>query len=76
MHQFFYSIYLWISKHKIWSFAFALVFLLVGVFFASKIQLEDDITRVIPQNEKADITSKVFQQQNGVIIIEDINNHQ
>lgn len=63
MHQFFYSIYLWISKHKIWSFAFALVFLLVGVFFASKIQLEDDITRVIPQNEKADITSKVFQQQ-------------
>ncbi len=63
MHQFFYRLYVWISNHKLISVFFALIFLLVGFYFASKIQLEDDITKVLPKNEKSNITSKVFQQQ-------------
>ncbi len=63
MHQLFYRIYHWISTHRVWSVFFALVFLLMGAYFTTQLQLEDDITRVIPNSEKSDITTRVFQQQ-------------
>lgn len=38
--------------------------LLVFGFFASKIKFEEDITKLIPTNDKADVTAKVLKQLN------------
>lgn len=40
------------------------LFLLVFGFFASKIRFEEDITRIIPKNENADVATKVIKQLN------------
>ncbi len=62
MHHLFYNFYNWSKKNKIAFIALLFGFLLVFGFFASKIRFEEDITRIIPKNEKSDITSKVIKQ--------------
>ena len=58
------SIYTFISKHKFLSFCGILSFFLFLVWASSKIQFQEDISKVLPQNEKTSITSKVLKQLN------------
>ncbi|WP_245168928.1 MMPL family transporter [Chryseobacterium sp. RR2-3-20] len=74
MHRIFIHLYYFISKNRITSLAFALLFLMVCGFFASKINFEEDISQIIPKNEKSDLTAKVLNQLNFsdkiIVIIE------
>ena len=54
----------WLSKNKkVTMLLFALVLSIVGLL-ASKLQFEEDITRLIPVSHKSDVLSKVLQQVN------------
>lgn len=74
MHRFFIFLYYLISKNKIISCAIALGIAFVCLFFASKINFEEDINQIIPKNEKSDLTAKVLKQLNFsdkiIVIIE------
>lgn len=61
MGSFFVAIYNWFEKHKIalWGFTIA-CFVLVS-YFAAQIKLEEDITRILPQDKKLDKLQQVFQ---------------
>jgi 1-acyl-sn-glycerol-3-phosphate acyltransferase len=62
MHQLFYGIYKKFQQHK-WLSLFAVGLLFFGfLFFALKINFEEDISRVLPQNDETDITTKVLKQ--------------
>ncbi len=64
MDKFFLSIYHYFQAKKLWSFVLAL-FLFVGLgFIASKIQFEEDITKLIPTNEKTSAAEKVLKTVN------------
>ena len=62
MHLFFIKIHEFVQKNKILTFLLSLVLLVVLAFFAFQIKFEEDITRVLPKNDKADITSKIIKQ--------------
>lgn len=64
MHTFF--IYLYSLIHKRKAITVIAVFLLVFIlgFFVTKLHFEEDITRIIPKNDKTDVTTKVLQQLN------------
>lgn len=64
MHQYFYAIHLFVTKRKSLSVLLAFLMLLVFGFFASQIKFEEDITKLIPANDKADATAKVLKQLN------------
>lgn len=64
MHQFFIAIYRFVQRNKTLAIAIALCVLGIFGFFASKIQFEEDITRIIPKNDRSDITAKVVRQIN------------
>lgn len=64
MHQFFIAIYSFVQRNKPLAIAIALCMLGVFGFFASQIQFEEDITRIIPKNDRSDITAKVVRQIN------------
>ena len=64
MHHFFIRLYHLISKNKGISVVIAFVLLLALGFFTSKIRFEEDITRIIPKNDSADVTAKVLKQLN------------
>ncbi|KAF2336411.1 1-acyl-sn-glycerol-3-phosphate acyltransferase [Flavobacterium daemonense] len=64
MHQYFYAIHLFVNRRKSLSVALAFLMLLVFGFFASQIKFEEDITKLIPANDKADVTAKVLKQLN------------
>lgn len=74
MHHFFIFLYYLISKNKILSVLFAAGIAVLCVFFASKINFEEDINQIIPKNEKSDLTAKVLKQLNFsdkiIVIIE------
>lgn len=74
MHRFFIFLYYLISRNKILSVFTALGIALVCLFFASKINFEEDINQIIPKNEKSDLTAKVLKQLNFsdkiIVIIE------
>ncbi len=74
MHRFFIFLYYLISKNKILSVLFAAGIAVLCVFFASKINFEEDINQIIPKNEKSDLTAKVLKQLNFsdkiIVIIE------
>lgn len=64
MDKFFLSIYHYFQAKKLWSFVLALL-LFVGLgFIASKIQFEEDITKLIPTNEKTSAAEKVLKTVN------------
>ncbi|MBJ2173082.1 MMPL family transporter [Aureibaculum sp. A20] len=61
MDNFFYKTYRVLQKQKIlFASIFLLLLFLLG-FLASKLQFEEDITKLIPNSEKSDITNKVLQ---------------
>lgn len=64
MSRFFYSFYLFIQKNKIVTTIVALLFLGICGYFGSKISFEENISNILPKNEKTDLLSKVFSQQN------------
>lgn len=64
MHQYFYAIHLFVNRRKSLSVFLAVLMLLVFGFFASQIKFEEDITKLIPTNDKADATAKVLKQLN------------
>ncbi|GEJ46546.1 MMPL family transporter [Chryseobacterium sp. ON_d1] len=74
MHRFFIFLYYLISKNKILSVLTALGIAFLCIFFASKINFEEDINQIIPKNEKSDLTAKVLKQLNFsdkiIVIIE------
>lgn len=74
MHRFFIFLYYLISKNKILSVFTALGIAALCMFFASKINFEEDINQIIPKNEKSDLTAKVLKQLNFsdkiIVIIE------
>ena len=64
MHKFFIRVHYFVQNNRLLSLATAFLFLIVFGFFASKIRFEEDITRIIPKNENADIATKVLKQLN------------
>lgn len=64
MHQYFYAIHLFVNRRKSLSVLLAVLMLLVFGFFASQIKFEEDISKLIPANDKADATAKVLKQLN------------
>jgi len=62
--QLFNQIYQLIRKQKLIALGILLGLLAASFFLASKIKLEEDITKIIPKGEKTDITAKVMQQLN------------
>lgn len=62
MEHFFYNIYSLIKANKAVSLCTA-IFLILGLFFlSSKLNFEEDITKLIPENEKAVTLNKVLDQ--------------
>lgn len=74
MHRFFIFLYYLIAKNRILSIAMALGVAVLCLFFASKINFEEDINQIIPKSEKSDLTAKVLKQLNFsdkiIVIIE------
>jgi len=74
MHRFFIYLYYLIAKNRIISIAIALGISAMCLFFASKINFEEDINQIIPKSEKSDLTAKVLKQLNFsdkiIVIIE------
>ncbi|WP_029271411.1 1-acyl-sn-glycerol-3-phosphate acyltransferase [Flavobacterium sp. KJJ] len=64
MHQYFYAIHLFVNRRKSLSVLLAILLLFIFGFFASQIKFEEDITKLIPTNDKADVTAKVLKQLN------------
>ncbi|MDR7369733.1 1-acyl-sn-glycerol-3-phosphate acyltransferase [Flavobacterium aquidurense] len=64
MHHYFYAIHLFVNRRKSLSVLLAILMLFVFGFFASQIKFEEDITKLIPTNDKADVTAKVLKQLN------------
>ncbi len=64
MHQYFYAIHLFVNRRKSLSVFLAILMLLVFGFFASRLKFEEDITKLIPTNDKTDVTAKVLKQLN------------
>lgn len=62
MSNFFYHIYNWGQKNKLLFFGCILVFVIISSYGALNIKFEEDITRILPKNEKTSITSKVLAQ--------------
>lgn len=62
MEKRFYQIYLWAQKHKFLFFLGLLLTVLMAGIGAWKISFEEDITRILPQNEKTNATAKVINQ--------------
>ncbi|MEP6806487.1 MAG: hypothetical protein ABI892_18305, partial [Flavobacterium sp.] len=64
MHQYFYAIHLFVNRRKTLSVVLAVLMLFIFGFFASQIKFEEDITKLIPTNDKSDVTAKVLKQLN------------
>lgn len=64
MHDFFAVLYTWLNKRKLLAFGLFLSGLLVLGFFALRLQFSEDITRLIPANDKTNTTAKVLRQLN------------
>lgn len=64
MHDIFTRLFHAISRHR-WPYFLATLLFVAGCgFLAKKISFDEDISQIIPKNDKADITAKVLQQQN------------
>nr|WP_314492790.1 MMPL family transporter [uncultured Chryseobacterium sp.] len=79
MHRLFIFLYYLIAKNRFLSTAAALGISLLCLFFASKINFEEDINQIIPKSEKSDLTAKVLKQLNfsdKIIVIIENKSHQ
>ena len=62
MGQFFYNIYLGIKAHKVITLCGMFLLLVVLLFLSYQLKFEEDITKLIPENEKAVTLNKVLDQ--------------
>src|SRR5690606_6603121 len=62
MHRIFIALYYLIERNRLVAALLALSFLIVGIFYASKIKFEEDISQMLPKNGKSDITAQVLSQ--------------
>jgi predicted exporter len=60
MHTIFLKLYYFLRRQKAIGFLFLLLFVLFGGYFASNIQLEEDITKLIPSGDKQNTLKKVL----------------
>lgn len=60
MGSFFVSIYNFFARHKSWLWTCTIVSFLLAGYFASRIQLEEDISRILPQDKTLDKLQQVF----------------
>ncbi|WP_037321743.1 MMPL family transporter [Salegentibacter sp. Hel_I_6] len=60
MHNFFLKLYNFFRRQKAIGFLVLGLFILAGSYFSSKIQLEEDITKLIPSGQKQDALRKVL----------------
>ncbi|HLT86206.1 MAG TPA: 1-acyl-sn-glycerol-3-phosphate acyltransferase [Sphingobacterium sp.] len=64
MEEIFYHIYVWVQRHKLLAAIVALLFLTGCALLASKLRFEEDITQIIPKNERTDEFSRALKQLN------------
>jgi len=64
MQQFFYAIHSFVDRRKFLSVALFTGLFMVLVFFATQIKFSEDITNLIPSNDKSDVAAKVLKQLN------------
>lgn len=64
MHHYFFAIHSFVNRRKFLSVAIFIGMLFLFLFFASKIKFSEDITKLIPTNDKSDVTAKVLNQLN------------
>lgn len=57
-------IYQFISKNKILSFGLLALWGIIATFLINKLRFEEDITRILPQNQRTTLTAKVLKQLN------------
>lgn len=62
MNHFFINIHKWLNSNKIIAFILFFCWIAIIGLLASKIQFEENITKLIPHSEKSDITNKVINQ--------------
>lgn len=64
MNHFFFEVYSFMSRKKFLSLLIFVFLLSVLGFFAKQLQFSEDITRLIPTNDKTNTTAKVLKQLN------------
>lgn len=64
MHRYFYLLYLYFREYKLLAWTFSILILVISACFALQLKFEEDITRIIPKNEKTTVTSKILEQLN------------
>lgn len=62
MEKIFYHIYLWTQRNQLLGAIVALLFLASCGLLASKLRFEEDITQIIPKNERTDEFSRALKQ--------------
>lgn len=62
MHKAFLNIHNYLKNHKSIGFSILLVYLLIISFFAWNINLEEDITKLIPSGEKQELLKKILKE--------------
>ncbi|MDO4228214.1 MAG: 1-acyl-sn-glycerol-3-phosphate acyltransferase [Capnocytophaga sp.] len=58
------KIYQFISRNRLLSFGLLFIWGVIATLLVSKLRFEEDITRILPQNEKTSLTSKILKQLN------------
>jgi len=58
------KIFNFVSKHKFFSFLCLVLWIGIALWGVVRLHFEEDITKVLPQNEKTSLTAKVLKQLN------------
>ncbi|MDO5105318.1 efflux RND transporter permease subunit [Capnocytophaga sp.] len=58
------KIFVFISKHKYLAFILLAIWGVIAVMLTMRLRFEEDITQILPQNEKTTLTAKVLKQLN------------
>ena len=61
MGNLFVAIYNFFERHKAWLWCCTIASFLLAGYFAAQIKLEEDITKILPQDKKLDKLQQVFQ---------------
>ena len=64
METIFYNIYTYIASRKIWSAGVLLAFVFGLIFLVTKLQFEEDITKLIPLSDESKELQKVLKSAN------------
>ena len=64
METIFYNIYTYIASRKIWSAGVLLAFVFGLIFLVTKLQFEEDITKLIPSSDESKELQKVLKSAN------------